>query len=103
MIHKSVTAAMAVTFSLAGGVSAQAEELARTRVSAPGSTMFVISTHLASVPNERHGYSVEVAAGYPGIRSQVNITIGKADTLFRRRGSKAGPRTRQRRDGSPPA
>lgn len=79
MIQKTAAAAMAVAMSVAGVSTAQADELIRTQVSAPGSTMFVISTHLASVLNERHGYTVEVATGFPGVRSQVNIANGEAD------------------------
>ena len=73
------SAALAAAISLFGGLAASADELIRTQVSAPGSTMFVVSTHLASVLKERHGYSVEVATGFPGVRSQVNIAMGEAD------------------------
>ena len=73
---KGAVAGLAVA---ASATYAQAEELIRTQVSAPGSTMFTISTHLASVLKERHGYSVEVATGFPGVRSQVNTAKGEAD------------------------
>lgn len=78
---KKVFAAVAVAVSsaLAFASPASSEELIRTQVSAPGSTMFVVSTHLASVLKERHGYSVEVATGFPGVRSQVNVAKGEAD------------------------
>lgn len=78
---KSFFAAVTIAASSVFAVSstASAEELIRTQVSAPGSTMFVVSTHLASVLKERHGYSVEVATGFPGVRSQVNIASGEAD------------------------
>lgn len=72
-------AAIAAASTLAFASPVSAEELIRTQVSAPGSTMFVVSTHLASVLKERHGYSVEVATGFPGVRSQVNVANGEAD------------------------
>ncbi len=73
------SAALAAAIGLCGAAAASADELIRTQVSAPGSTMFVVSTHLASVLKERHGYNVEVATGFPGVRSQVNIAMGEAD------------------------
>ncbi|MEM1399973.1 MAG: TAXI family TRAP transporter solute-binding subunit [Pseudomonadota bacterium] len=79
MKNRNCLAALAAALLISGGTAAQADELIRTQVSAPGSTMFVISTHLASVLNERHGYTVEVATGFPGVRSQVNIAMGEAD------------------------
>lgn len=79
MTKRYTSAALAAAIGLFGGTGANAEELIRTQVSAPGSTMFVVSTHLASVLRERHGYNVEVATGFPGVRSQVNIAMGEAD------------------------
>jgi uncharacterized protein len=39
----------------------------------------VIGTHLASVMNERHGYQIEVATGFPGVRSMVNTAKEESD------------------------
>lgn len=72
------SAVVASLFAL-GSLQAQAEELIRAQVSAPGATMYVINTHLASVLKERHGYNLEVATGFPGVRSQVNNAKGEAD------------------------
>lgn len=51
---------------------AQSQDLIRAQVSAPGSTAFVVTTHLANVLKRRHGYNMEVATGFPGVRSMVN-------------------------------
>lgn len=62
---------------------AAADELIRTQVSAPGATAYVVTTHLANELKKRHGYNVEVATGFPGVRSQVNNANGEADlTLY---------------------
>lgn len=62
---------IALTFALAA-VSVQAQDLIRAQVSAPGSTAFIVTTHLASVLKQRHGYNLEVATGFPGVRSIIN-------------------------------
>lgn len=62
---------------VAGGASA--DELIRAQVSAPGATAYIVTTHLANVLKQRHGYDVEVATGFPGVRSQVNNAKGEAD------------------------
>ncbi len=75
-----ITAAVAVA-SLA--VPASADELIRTQVSAPGATAYIVTTHLANILKQRHGYNLEVATGFPGVRSQVNNANGEADlTLY---------------------
>jgi len=51
-------------------VPASANELIRAQVSAPGATAYVVTTHLANVLKQGHGYDVEVASGFPGVRSQ---------------------------------
>lgn len=48
---------------------ASADDLIRAQVSAPGATAYVVTTHLANVLKQRHGYTVEVATGFPGVRS----------------------------------
>lgn len=48
---------------VAGGASA--DELIRAQVSAPGATAYIVTTHLANVLKQRHGYDVEVATGFP--------------------------------------
>lgn len=64
-------------------VPASADELIRAQVSAPGATAYIVTTHLANVLKQRHGYNVEVATGFPGVRSQVNNANGEADlTLY---------------------
>jgi TRAP-type uncharacterized transport system substrate-binding protein len=68
MFARALTA-LAVAIS---ATTALAEETIRLQASAPGSTMFVVGTHLATVLKERHGYTVEVATGFPGVRSMVN-------------------------------
>ena len=68
-------AALALAFCATAG---SAQQL-RMEVSAPGSTAFVVGTHLASVLNERHGYQLEVATGFPGVRSITNTASGDSD------------------------
>lgn len=73
----------AALFAVSVAVPASADELIRTQVSAPGATAYVVTTHLANVLKQRHGYNVEVATGFPGVRSQVNNANGEADlTLY---------------------
>ena len=70
---RKIFGALALTVAI--GVSsfaAKAEELVRAQVSAPGSTAFVVTTHLSNVLKQRHGYNMEVATGFPGVRSMVN-------------------------------
>lgn len=70
-----------VAASLAAPAAAQ--DLIRAQVSAPGATAYVVTTHLANVLKQRHGYDLEVATGFPGVRSQVNNANGEADlTLY---------------------
>lgn len=64
-------ALIAITLALAA-VTAHAQGLIRAQVSAPGSTAFIVTTHLASVLKQRHGYNLEVATGFPGVRSMIN-------------------------------
>jgi TRAP transporter TAXI family solute receptor len=68
MFARALTA-LAVAIS---ATTALAEETIRLQASAPGSTMFIVGTHLATVLKEQHGYTVEVATGFPGVRSMVN-------------------------------
>ncbi len=65
----AMLAAASLTFAAAPAFS---QELIRAQVSAPGSTAFVVTTHLSSVLKQRHGYNMEVATGFPGVRSMVN-------------------------------
>ena len=67
---KTLTLAALAAACLA--TAAQANSQLRMEVANPGSTAFIIGTHLASVLNERHGYQIEVATGFPGVRSIVN-------------------------------
>ena len=70
---KKLFASLALAASLSIAThSVNAEELIRGQVSAPGSTAFVVTTHLSNVLKQRHGYSMEVATGFPGVRSMVN-------------------------------
>lgn len=74
---KTLTLAALAALCLAG--TAQAETQLRMEVANPGATAFVIGTHLASVMNERHGYQIEVATGFPGVRSMVNTAKEESD------------------------
>ena len=60
-------------------VPAAAQDLIRLQASSPGATTYNIGTHLSSVLKQRHGYEMEVAAGFPGVRSQVNVAKGDAE------------------------
>jgi len=75
MKHVIGAAALAMALCTSAG---HAEQL-RMEVSAPGSTAFVVGTHLASVLNDRHGYQLEVATGFPGVRSITNTAAGESD------------------------
>ena len=80
---KRTAAILAAACLLAAPSAAQESGIIRAQASAPGSTMYVISTHLAAVLKERHGYTVEVATGFPGVRSLVNNANYEADlTLY---------------------
>lgn len=74
---KTLTLAALAAICLAGTVKAETQ--LRMEVANPGATAFVIGTHLASVLNERHGYQIEVATGFPGVRSIVNTASDAAD------------------------
>ncbi|MEM9012097.1 MAG: TAXI family TRAP transporter solute-binding subunit [Pseudomonadota bacterium] len=72
----------ALSLGVAAGPGAT-QDLIRAQVSAPGSTAYVVATHVASVLKQRHGYEMEVATGFPGIRSMINNANGEADvTLY---------------------
>lgn len=73
------TLPLAVLTALCFAGAAQAQDQLRMEVAAPGATTFIIGTHLASVLNERHGYQLEVATGFPGVRSMVNTAREEAD------------------------
>lgn len=81
---RKMLSALVLSAALASGaIAAKAEGLIRGQVSAPGSTAFVIATHVASEIKRRHGYEMEVATGFPGIRSMINNANGEADvTLY---------------------
>jgi TRAP transporter TAXI family solute receptor len=74
---KTLPLAAAAALCLAG--TAEADVQLRMEVANPGATAFIIGTHLASVLNERHGYQIEVATGFPGVRSIVNTAGGESD------------------------
>ena len=59
--------ASAIALSAAAWAATATAQQLRMEVSAPGSTAFVVGTHLAAVLNERHGYQLEVATGFPGV------------------------------------
>ena len=71
-----LAAAAALSFVSA---SALADDLIRVQASSPGATTFNVATHLGSVLKQRHGYDLEVATGFPGVRSQVNVANGEAE------------------------
>lgn len=73
------TLPLAVLTALCFAGAAQAQNQLRMEVANPGSTAFIIGTHLASVLNERHGYQIEVATGFPGVRSMVNTASEDSD------------------------
>ncbi len=74
---KTLILAAAAALFLAG--TGRADTQLRMEVANPGATAFVIGTHLASVMNERHGYQIEVATGFPGVRSMVNTAKEESD------------------------
>ena len=74
---KTLTLTALAALCLAG--AAQAQTQLRMEVANPGSTAFIVGTHLASVLNERHGYQIEVATGFPGVRSIVNTASEESD------------------------
>lgn len=77
---KALACAMALAVSASAAFS---QDLIRAQVSAPGSTAYVVATHVASQLKQRHGMEMEVATGFPGIRSMINNANGEADvTLY---------------------